>query len=216
MPKKADATDNNTGDCHTGRATLNITAVRRKRSPRSFSRRRTGRRGVYRWYQTSGGLRPALSYFRPRARQTSPLADSPGLARPSAVGAQTRAIYSRGAGQRRPALHMQDRESAHPSAGHGFGELRAPDSSPRHGPAWPVLSEGRCPGDAADTAALVLASQEFVANGGRRPSGRGRHTAASPGRTNSCGHICRRGWLRPRGAVSETRIGSTETAASSP
>jgi len=63
--------------------------------------------------------------FRPRARQTSPLADSPGLARPSAVGAQTRAIYSRDAGQRRPALHMQDRESSHPSAGHGFGEQEA-------------------------------------------------------------------------------------------
>src|SRR5450755_460280 len=35
--QKADATDN----CHTGRSTLNTTAVRRKRSPRSFSRRRT-------------------------------------------------------------------------------------------------------------------------------------------------------------------------------
>lgn len=32
--------------------TLNTTGVRRKRSPRSFSRRRRGRRGVYRWHQT--------------------------------------------------------------------------------------------------------------------------------------------------------------------
>ena len=52
MLKKADATDNNTGDYHTSRATLNTTGVPRKRSPRSFSRRRTGRRGVYRWHQT--------------------------------------------------------------------------------------------------------------------------------------------------------------------
>jgi hypothetical protein len=37
MLKKADATDNNTGDFHTSRATLDTTGVRRKRSPRSFS-----------------------------------------------------------------------------------------------------------------------------------------------------------------------------------
>ena len=33
MLKKADATDNNTGDGHASRATLNTTGVRRKRSP---------------------------------------------------------------------------------------------------------------------------------------------------------------------------------------
>lgn len=48
MLKKADATDNNTGDGHATRATLNTTDVRRKRSPREVSRRRTGHRGVYR------------------------------------------------------------------------------------------------------------------------------------------------------------------------
>jgi hypothetical protein len=48
MLKKADATDNNTGDGHASRATLNTTGVLRKRSPRACSRRRAGRRGVYR------------------------------------------------------------------------------------------------------------------------------------------------------------------------
>jgi hypothetical protein len=60
-------------------------------------------------------------------------------------------------------------------------------------PAWPVLSEGSCPGDAGETAALVLATQEFVANGGGRPSRRRRRSAVSPGRTSSRGCAGQRG-----------------------
>jgi hypothetical protein len=59
-----------------------------------------------------------------------------------------------------------------------------------------LLSEGSCPGDAGEAAALVLPIQEFVANGGGRPSRRRRGSAASPGRTGSRGRVGRRGWWR--------------------
>ena len=60
--------------------------------------------------------------------------------------------------------------------------------------AWLGLSEGSCPGDAGETAALVLAVQEFVANGGGRPSRRRRRSAASRERTSSRGCAGRCGW----------------------
>ena len=87
MLKKADATDNNTGDYHTSRATLNTTGVRRKRSPRSFSRRRTGRRGVYRWHQTPEhhprvvGGRPLPSSGSPNDHELPPRRSASSAAR---------------------------------------------------------------------------------------------------------------------------------------
>jgi hypothetical protein len=45
---------------------------------------------------------------------------------------------------------------------------------------------------------LLCLLQEFVANGGGRPSGRRRRSAASPGRTGSRGCAGRRGWWRSK------------------
>jgi hypothetical protein len=78
--------------------------------------------------------------FRPRPRQTSPLADSPGLARPSAVGAQTRAITPATQVNAARLYIMQDRESAHPSAGHGFGDQRGRAS--RYRTSWVARAAG--------------------------------------------------------------------------
>jgi hypothetical protein len=64
-------------------------------------------------------------------------------------------------------------------------------------PLLPDLSEGSCPGEAGEAAALVLATQEFVASRVGRRSGRRRQSAASPGRTGSRGGVRRRGWWRP-------------------
>ena len=44
-------------------------------------------------------------------------------------------------------------------------------------------------------------SQEFMANGGGRPSRRRLRSAASPGRTGSRGRVGGRGWWRSEGAV---------------
>ena len=62
--------------------------------------------------------------------------------------------------------------------------------------------------DASEADAPVLASQEFVANGGGRPWS-ARNGAASPGRTGSRGRIGRRGWGHSTGAApSRTRWSS--------
>src|ERR1019366_6056747 len=58
-------------------------------------------------------------------------------------------------------------------------------------------------------AALVLATQEFVANGGGRPSDRRRRSAASPGRTGSRGRGSRRGCWRSKPAAREDKSGLT-------
>ena len=58
------------------------------------------------------------------------------------------------------------------------------------------------PGGVGEAAALVLATQEFVASGGGRPSDRRRRSAASPGRTGSHGRGSRRGWWRSVAAAS--------------
>ena len=50
--------------------------------------------------------------------------------------------------------------------------------------------------DASEAAALVLATQGFVADGGGRRSDRRRRSAASPGRTGSLGRLGRRGCWR--------------------
>src|SRR5689334_10205983 len=50
-------------------------------------------------------------------------------------------------------------------------------------PAWLRLSRRQLSGRCRRAAALVLAIQELVANGGGRPSRRRRRSAASPGRT---------------------------------
>jgi hypothetical protein len=57
---------------------------------------------------------------------------------------------------------------------------------------WLVVSKGSCPGDAGEAAAVVLATQEFVANGVGRRSDRRHRSAASPGRTGSRGRVGRR------------------------
>ena len=57
---------------------------------------------------------------------------------------------------------------------------------------WLLVSEVSSPGGAAEAAGLVLATQEFVANGGGRPSRR-RWSGASPGRTSSLGRVGQRG-----------------------
>jgi hypothetical protein len=81
----------------------------------------------------------------------------------------------------------------------------------------------RCGGEAA---ALVLAIQESVANGGGRPSGRRRRSAASQARTGSRGRVCRRGWwpsnageiieLRGSAALPGDPAGRRSTAATAP
>ena len=70
---------------------------------------------------------------------------------------------------------------------------------------WLLLSEVSSPGDAREAAALVLATQEFVANGGGRPSCRRRQSAASPGRTGSRGRVGRRGWCPCRSLAGRSR-----------
>jgi hypothetical protein len=81
-------------------------------------------------------------------------------------------------------------------------------------PAWPVLSEGSSPGYAGAAAALVLATQAFVANGGRRPSGRRPQSAASPGRTGSRGSDGRRDcWRSKTGSRSRSDQTSGSTGA---
>ena len=91
-----------------------------------------------------------------------------------------------------------------------------PREQSRHAPpiSWLELSEGSCPGDAGETAALVLAIHEFVANGGgpRRRSRR----AASPARTGSRGCAGLRGWWRSKPAVRRLLIWSPRTAGTSP
>jgi hypothetical protein len=66
-------------------------------------------------------------------------------------------------------------------------------------------------GRAGEAAALVLATQEFVANGGRRPSCRHRRSAAFPGRTDSRCRVGRRGsnhwWSQWVGAPPERPVG---------
>src|SRR5664279_1190727 len=57
------------------------------------------------------------------------------------------------------------------------------------------------PDGAGAAAALVLATQEFVANGRGRPSDRRRRSAAWPGRTGSRGRVGRRGCWRSKRAV---------------
>jgi hypothetical protein len=48
---------------------------------------------------------------------------------------------------------------------------------------WPPLSEGSCPGDVGEAAALVLAIQKFVANGvGDRQRGAARRFVAGADR----------------------------------
>jgi hypothetical protein len=64
-----------------------------------------------------------------------------------------------------------------------------------------VLSEVSSPDGAGAAAALVLATQEFVANGRGRPSDRRRRSAAWPGRTGSRGRVGRRGCWRSKRAV---------------
>ena len=66
-----------------------------------------------------------------------------------------------------------------------------------------------------EVAALLLATQEFVANGLGRPSDRRRWTAVSQGRRGRCGRVGQRGCWRSRGAASEARSGSIEMAVSS-
>ena len=56
-------------------------------------------------------------------------------------------------------------------------------------------------------------SSWLTVEGGR---GRRRHSAASPGRTGSCGRVDGRGCWRSRGAASGSPSGSIETAASRP
>jgi hypothetical protein len=81
---------------------------------------------------------------------------------------------------------------------------RAPDER-----AWPVLSESGSPGGAGEAAALVLATQEFVANCGGRPSDRRRRSAASPGRTGSRGRVGRHGCCVPKRKRQSARCGRT-------
>jgi hypothetical protein len=66
----------------------------------------------------------------------------------------------------------------------------------------PLVSGGSSPSHAGKTAALVLATQEFVANGEGRPPGRRRRSAAPPGRTSRGG---RRGCSRSLAEVSASR-----------
>jgi hypothetical protein len=73
--------------------------------------------------------------------------------------------------------------------------------------AWLRLSGGSSPGGPGKVAALVLAIQELVANGGGRPSRRRRRSAASPGRTGSGGCVGRHGWWRCDPAVSAASNG---------
>ena len=65
------------------------------------------------------------------------------------------------------------------------------------------------PGGAAEAAALVLATQEFVANGGGRPSRR-RWSAASPGRTGSLGRVGQRGLVAFHSQLSPPRRQTSE------
>src|SRR2546423_3006550 len=58
----------------------------------------------------------------------------------------------------------------------------------------------------------MLATREFVANGGGRPLGRRRQSAASPGRTGSRGRVGRRGWWRSEPAASAALTWSATTA----
>jgi len=80
----------------------------------------------------------------------------------------------------------------------------------------PLLSGSGTPGDASEAAALVLATQEFVANGGGQPSCRRRRSAASPGRTGSRGGAGRRGWWRSIAAVCTPLDRGIEAAGSGP
>jgi hypothetical protein len=50
--QKADATDTNTGDCRTGRATLNTTGILAQAVATLDLKTPNGSRGVYRWHQT--------------------------------------------------------------------------------------------------------------------------------------------------------------------
>ena len=59
-----------------------------------------------------------------------------------------------------------------------------------------VLSDTGSETAGGDAAALVLATQDFVANGGGRPSRRRRRSVASQGRTGSRGRVGWRGWWR--------------------
>jgi hypothetical protein len=92
----------------------------------------------------------------------------------------------------------------------GFAGLSATaglEEQPRRGQAIArlELSGGSSPSGAREAAALVLATREFVANGGGRPSRRRRRSVASPGRTGSRGRVGRRGWWRSVAVVSRRR-----------
>jgi hypothetical protein len=69
-----------------------------------------------------------------------------------------------------------------------------------------VLSEVSSPGGAGEAAALVLATQEFVANGGGRSSLRRRRSAEAPGQTGSRGRDGRRGWSRSIAELGEPSV----------
>jgi hypothetical protein len=127
---------------------------------------------------------------------TGRAAPSPGGA--GASGGRERALPTRPDQQRRrvsPAWLVTQAERKPPSAGRAVGRrllvpsLQAMSSSRIRSP---PLSEVSSPGGAAEAAALVLATQEFVTNGGGRASRR-RWSAASPGRTGSLGRVGQRG-----------------------
>ena len=84
------------------------------------------------------------------------------------------------------------------------------------GSTWLLHAWSRSPGDAGEAAALVLATEEFVASDGRRTSCRRRQSAASPGRTGSRGRVGPRGCRRSAAGVSpeaEPAAASREEAA---
>ena len=76
----------------------------------------------------------------------------------------------------------------------------------------PRLSAGSSSCGAREAAPHVLATQEFVANGGGRPSGRHRQSAASPGRTGCRGRVGQRGWWCSEAAASASPTDRLESA----
>jgi len=85
---------------------------------------------------------------------------------------------------------------------------------------WPRYAYSSSPGCAGEeAAALVLATQEFVANSGRLPSHRRRRSAASPGRTGSRDRVARRGGgvpLRQRAVPRAALLHSADAAVCDP
>jgi hypothetical protein len=148
---------------------------------------------------------------------------SPGVGLSTALSSM-RVSGSISAGTRIRHEHNGSRQRSAPirSEGAGCPEVRA-----REGPGrrtrgqsqsrsrwWTTVLSVHASRGHGGAAALVLATQEFVANGGRRPSCRRRRSAGSPGRTGSLGRVGQRGCWRSAAGASARLDGAAETSAS--